>query len=59
MKILERLYKTLQGHGDSSGRFPKVVLNVLSAAGWHEGRKWETELLNDFVTRFDNRRDGD
>jgi hypothetical protein len=53
VKILKRLSETLRLHGDSGARFPKVVLNPLRAAGWHEGRTWEPELLDAFVGRFD------
>jgi hypothetical protein len=52
VKILKRLSETLRPHGDSSSRLPKVVLKPLRAAGWHESRTWEPELLDAFVARF-------
>lgn len=53
MKILKRLSETLWTPGIASTRFPKVVLQPLLAAGWHEGRRWDPELLERFVARFE------
>ena len=34
-------------------RFPHKVLAPLLDAGWHEGRCWESERIQNFLTRFD------
>jgi SUKH-3 immunity protein len=53
MKILKRWLESLRSMGNHRGRFPKAVLKTLRAAGWHEGRTWEPELLDAFVSKFD------
>jgi len=52
-KILKHLCESLRLASHPCRRFPARVLAPLVDAGWHEGRKWESGQLRDFLAGFD------
>ncbi|WP_369335602.1 SUKH-3 domain-containing protein [Luteolibacter arcticus] len=53
VRILKCLSRTLRLVSNVRGRFRLGVLAPLVDAGWHEGRNWELERLEEYLSGFD------
>ena len=50
---MKRLSESLSVACRFGARFPRSVRSTLSDAGWHEGRRWDSERLEEFTAKFD------